>query len=209
MGKNSTIDTKERIINAAEKLFASLGFAGTSLRGIVREADVNLAAIHYHFGSKEELFSAVVQRVVQPIMEEKLRLLTILEESDKLPSVAEILTAFVTPSLQMLKQPSAECRIHAQFIARCRTEPYQVQKLAEPEFRIVQQRFLYVLTKVLSNQSPAELKWKLDLVVAMLVRTMNQMEHSEILSEDSSVKDKDIDKLVQRLVTFISYGISA
>ena len=52
MTKNSTINTKEKIINAAEKLFASMGFLGTSLRAIVREADVNLAAIYYHFGSK-------------------------------------------------------------------------------------------------------------------------------------------------------------
>ncbi|MEM1167633.1 MAG: TetR/AcrR family transcriptional regulator [Cyanobacteria bacterium P01_H01_bin.35] len=207
MGKNSTIDTKEQILNAAEKLFASLGFAGTSLRAIIREADVNLAAIHYHFGSKEELFSAVVRRVAQPIVEEQLQQLTILEESDNLPSVPEIFTAFVAPPLQMIQQGSEECRIHAQFMGRCRAEPYPVQKLAEQEFRNSQQRFLYILTKVLPDQSPTELKWKLDLVVAMLVRTLNQMEQSEILSEDNSLED--IDKLVQRLVTFISYGISA
>ncbi|MGD1807829.1 TetR/AcrR family transcriptional regulator [Dapis sp. BLCC M126] len=207
MGKNSTIDTKEQILNAAEKLFASLGFAGTSLRAIIREADVNLAAIHYHFGSKEELFSAVVRRVAQPIVEEQLRQLTILEESNNLPSVPEIFTAFITPPLQMIQQGSEECRIHAQFMGRCRAEPYPVQKLAEQEFRNSQQRFLYILTKVLPHQSPTELKWKLDLVVAMLVRTLNQMEQSEIFSEDNLVED--IDELVQRLVTFISYGISA
>lgn len=207
MGKNTSADTKEQILNAAEKLFASLGFAGTSLRAIIREADVNLAAVHYHFGSKEELFIAVVRRVAQPIVEEQLRLLTILEESDNLPSVPEIFTAFVTPPLKMIQERSEECLIHAQFMGRCRTEPHPVQKLAEPEFRSSQQRFLYILTKVLPDQPPTELKWKLDLVVAMLVRTLNQIEQSEILSENNSVED--IDNLVQRLVNFISYGISA
>jgi len=207
MGKNLTIDTKEQILNAAEKLFASLGFAGTSLRAVIREADVNLAAIHYHFGSKEELFSAVVRRVAQPIVEEQLQQLTILENSENLPSVVEILTAFVTPPLQMLQQRSEKCRIHAQFMGRCRAEPHPVQKLAEQEFRNSQQRFLYILTKVLPHQSPTELKWKLDLVVAMLMHSLNQMEQSERLSEDNSVED--IDRLVQRLVNFISYGISA
>ena len=207
MGKNSTIDTKEQILNAAEKLFASLGFAGTSLRAIIREADVNLAAIHYHFGSKEELFSAVVRRVAQPIVEEQLRQLTILEESDNLPSVPEIFTAFLAPPLEMIQQGSEEYRIHAQFMGRCHAEPHPVQKLVEQEFRNSQQRFLYILTKVLPHQSPTELKWKLDLVVAMLVRNLNQMEQSEIFSEDNSLED--IDELVKRLVNFISYGISA
>ena len=108
MTKNSTINTKEKIINAAEKLFASTGFLGTSLRAIVREADVNLAAIYYHFRSKEELFIVVVKRVAQPIVREQLRQLKILEESEKLPSIPEVLTAFVTPPLRILQQGSDE-----------------------------------------------------------------------------------------------------
>jgi len=206
MTKNSTINTKEKIINAAEKLFASMGFLGTSLRAIVREADVNLAAIYYHFGSKEELFIVVVKRVAQPIVREQLRQLKILEESEKLPSIPEVLTAFVTPPLRILQQGSDESRIHAQFMGCCRTELHPVQKKAEQEFRSTQQRFLYILTKVLPEKSPQELKWKLDLIVAMLVRTLNQIEESEMLSAYNSVEN--IDEFVQHLVTFISYGMS-
>ena len=206
MTRNSTIITKKQILNAAEKLFASLGFAGTSLRAIIREAGVSFAAIHYHFGSKEELFIAVVRRVAEPIVTEQLRQLKILEESDHLPSVSEILMAFVTPPLQMLKQGSEESRIHAQFMGCCRTELHPVHKRAEQEFRRIEQRFLYILTKVLPHKYPTELKWKLDLIVAMLVRILNKIEESEIFSENNYVED--IDQLVQRLVNFISYGIS-
>ena len=202
MSKNSTIDTKEKIIIAAEKRFASLGFTGTSLRAIVREADVNLAAIHYHFGSKEELFIAVVRRVGQPIVQEQLRQLKILEESDQLPSLPEILTAFVSPPLKMLQQGSEESRIHAQFMGCCRTELHPIHKRVEQEFRTIQQRFLYILTKVLPHKYPTELKWNLDLIVAMVVRSLNQIEESEILSDNS------IDQFIEHLVTFISYGIS-
>ncbi|NEP81816.1 MAG: TetR/AcrR family transcriptional regulator [Okeania sp. SIO3C4] len=207
MSKNSTVDTKEQILNAAEKLFASLGFAGTSLRAIIREADVNLAAVHYHFGSKEELFIATVRRVAQPIVEEQLRQLAILEDSEDLPSVSEILAALITPPLQMIQERSEECLIHAQFMGRCRTEPYPVQRLAEAEFSISQQKFLEAMRKVLPNQSPTELKWKLDLVIAMLIRVLNQIEPLESLGDKSSIED--IDDLVQRLVTFITSGISA
>lgn len=207
MSKNSTIDTKEQILNAAEKLFASLGFAGTSLRAIIREANVNLAAVHYHFGSKEELFIATVQRVAQPIVEEQLRQLAILEDSEDPPSVPEILSALITPPLQMIQERSEECLIHAQFMGRCRTEPYPVQQLAEPAFSRSQKKFLEVLGKVLPHQSPQELKWKLDLVIAMLVRVLNQIEPLEPMRDQSSMEE--VDDIVQRLVTFITSGISA
>ncbi|NES67204.1 MAG: hypothetical protein F6K24_19130, partial [Okeania sp. SIO2D1] len=69
------------------------------------------------------------------------------------------------------------------------------------------QRFLDMMQKVLPNQSPMELEWKFDLVIAMLIRVLNQIEPLEPLSEKSS--SQEIDDLVQRLVTFITFGISA
>ncbi|PJF45437.1 MAG: TetR/AcrR family transcriptional regulator, partial [Candidatus Thermofonsia Clade 3 bacterium] len=59
--------TRERILDAAERLFAERGFAGTSLRDITSEARVNLAAVNYHFGSKDELFLATVVRRLEPV----------------------------------------------------------------------------------------------------------------------------------------------
>ena len=57
-------DTKERILDAAELLFAAHGFAGTSLRAVTREAGVNLAAVHYPYGTEEDLLRAVLGRIV-------------------------------------------------------------------------------------------------------------------------------------------------
>ena len=56
------IDTKQRILDSAERLFATQGFEGTSLRTIIADAQVNLAAIHYHYHSKEALLDAVLAR---------------------------------------------------------------------------------------------------------------------------------------------------
>src|SRR6266436_9898623 len=68
-------DTKQRILDSAERLFAEYGFAGVSLRAIIADAKVNLAAIHYHYRSKEALFDAVILRRLEPINDERLALL--------------------------------------------------------------------------------------------------------------------------------------
>ena len=59
--------TKQRILDAAESLFMEHGFEATSLRSITAAAGVNLAAVNYHFGSKEELFQAVLTRRLDPM----------------------------------------------------------------------------------------------------------------------------------------------
>jgi AcrR family transcriptional regulator len=64
-----------------ERLFAEHGFVGTTLRHVVSQAEVNLAAVHYHFGSKEELFRAVVARFARPVVERELGLLSQLKSS--------------------------------------------------------------------------------------------------------------------------------
>ena len=58
----TAFSTKDRILGAAEELFAQHGFAGTSLRQVTSRADVNIAAVNYHFGSKENLVNEVFRR---------------------------------------------------------------------------------------------------------------------------------------------------
>src|SRR5215470_418761 len=75
----TSADTKTRILDAAEALFTEHGFEATSLRQLTTAAGVNLAAVNYHFGSKEELFQAVLTRRLDPMNQERLDLLTGLE----------------------------------------------------------------------------------------------------------------------------------
>jgi AcrR family transcriptional regulator len=92
-------DTRTAILNAAEAVFAEVGFARASIRRIVRQAGVNLAAIHYHFGSKAGLIEAVIQRRVAPVNERRLRLLDSLERAHprgRLP-LEPVLEAFLRP----------------------------------------------------------------------------------------------------------------
>ncbi len=95
-----TARTRTRILDAAERLFGEHGVKATSLRSITSEAEVNLAAINYHFGSKEGLVHEVLNRLVGPVNEERLRRLDVLLDANPKPELEEILEAFVYPPLE-------------------------------------------------------------------------------------------------------------
>src|SRR5882724_9640976 len=82
--------TKARILDAAEALFMEHGFEATSLRSITAAAAVNLAAVNYHFGSKEELFRAVLTRRLDPMNQARVALLDRFEaEAGEVPVSCE------------------------------------------------------------------------------------------------------------------------
>src|SRR5579872_4743200 len=97
------LDTKIRILNAAEKLFGLKGFDATSLRDITAEAQVNLAAVNYHFQSKDSLINAIIERRLEPV--NRLRL-EMLEAAGSSPSVEQVVEAFLAPVLMMEVLPA-------------------------------------------------------------------------------------------------------
>src|SRR6187431_1863068 len=101
------VETKTRLLDAAESLFMEHGFEATSLRAITAAAGVNLASVNYHFGSKEELFQAVLTRRLDPMNQERLDLLTRLEhEAGSAPLRCDrILSAMFVPALRLARDP--------------------------------------------------------------------------------------------------------
>lgn len=88
--------TKDHILDIAERHFAVYGFAGTSLRGIIKEAKINVAAIAYHFGDKESLFTAVIERFALPVVQQQLECLDA-EMAMARPKLTNVLLAFYKP----------------------------------------------------------------------------------------------------------------
>jgi len=101
-------DTKQRILDAAEGLFAREGFHSTSLRAITGEAQANLAAVNYHFGSKESLLQSVLERRLVPLNE--LRRKNLEEERQaarsegRRPRAGEVLRAFIEPTIRVREE---------------------------------------------------------------------------------------------------------
>src|ERR1039458_5979553 len=100
------IDTRQKILDAAERLFGEQGYGATSLRHIIAEAGVNLAAIHYHFGTKEELLDQLIMRKGGPVNAERLALLDALEAKakGKAVPVEKLLEAFLGPPLMRVSK---------------------------------------------------------------------------------------------------------
>jgi len=198
----SASDTKTQILDAAEELFAEFGYAGTTLRAVVRSAGVNIAAVHYHFGSKEELFRAATARLAGPIVAGQLeRLAAIPEET---PTVEAILTAFLAPPLELIGDNSASLKC-AQFFGRGRSETAPVQQIAKQEFRESETNFLNALERALPYCSRAELTWKLDLVIAALIRTLTEAFQPHGLLQDRS--PESVETAIAALVAFLAPGM--
>jgi len=100
-------ETRTRILDAAEELFMQHGFEATSMRQLTAKAGVNLAAVNYHFGSKDALIEAVFRRRLDPMNAARIAELEKLEG----PSPEAIIRAFIGPGLRLLEDAKVAAAI--------------------------------------------------------------------------------------------------
>jgi AcrR family transcriptional regulator len=147
-------DTRERLLDVAEDLFAEQGISGTSLRELTRAADANLAAVHYHFGSKEGLLDAVVERRAEPINRERLEALDALEARETPPVVEDVLWAMLAPGVRTLRELPESGQKLQRLIARINAQPAEiVEPLYRRHFGEVGQRLVRALQSALPEHS--------------------------------------------------------
>lgn len=119
--------TKTRILDAAETLFISGGFESLSMRQITSAAGVNLAAVNYHFGSKDALIQAVLSRQLDPLNEQRVTMLDKFEREQGGSLTCEhVLAAMFLPAVRMFKGDSAQSGRYLQFLGRAYTDPSAV-----------------------------------------------------------------------------------
>lgn len=154
-------DTKERILNAAERLFAEEGFAGTSLRAVTAAAGVNLAAVNYHFHSKEVLFQEVVQRRLGALATERLRRLDALQKSGQELSLETLLDAYLMPVFELFAEQGEQGPILRRFLMRVIAEPNpRIQQIVITSAQEMAAAYMSAFAQVLPDLSPAELWWR-------------------------------------------------
>ena len=194
------VDTKARILDSAEKLFGMNGFEATSLRDITTAADVNLAAINYHFQTKDSLIDAIVARRIEPVNKKRFELL---EAAGKNPTVEQILTAFMDPVMQV----KADAVVP--LIGRILSNPELfVERVFHKHLAPVSQRFVEALSKALPELPPSELLWRLHFSVGVLTHTMLWGRiFPKITNGVCDISDRQA--LVDRAVRFVAAGFRA
>ena len=202
------MNTKDRILDTAERLFARDGFEATSLRAITAEANVNLAAVNYHFQSKEALVQAVIGRRMGPVNARRLALLDAYEaEAGDAPVPLEkIMDAFLRPIVELVGSHAHE---FVPLIGRLYTEPgeFAVQ-LFKQQFEQLARRFVPALQRALPELPRVELVWRLHFAIGALAHTMAASKMLEMMSS-GSCEISDVEGTLTRLKAFVLAGLAS
>jgi AcrR family transcriptional regulator len=205
------LDTKERILDAAERLFAERGFAGTSLRSVTKAAGVNLAAIHYHFGAKETLLHQVFARRAAPMNQERLRRLDEMEKTAQGRSlrVEEILDAFLRPVMHLQRDLAAEGEVWGRLIGRVYSEPIDlVEAVLKDQFFEVGRRFTEALIRALPDVPAAEIHRRMQFVIGVLTHSLTGLHRMAGLREFGS-ESVDAESSFESMLAFLTAGFQA
>jgi AcrR family transcriptional regulator len=197
------IDTKEKILDSAERLFGEQGYGATSLRHIIAEAGVNLASVHYHFGSKEELLDAVVVRKLAPINQERLALLDAAERAAAGAPVPieDFLDAFLKPAVMRAGQDPEFCKL----MGRLHGEGLMA-RMAAKNFREIALRFLGGMRRALPELPDEEAVWRIHFMIGAMAQTLQGPPEYPGMPAGNLA---DPEALLRRLVTFLSAGFRA
>jgi len=201
-------DTRESLLDAAESLFSEHGIQAASLRQITQQAGANLAAVNYHFGSKDGLVRAVFSRRLRPMNEARQRQLegVDLEADDALE---QVLRAFLEPLLRLISERPEGVRGFARLMGRAWSEPSEeVRTIIIEEIRDTIDRFMAAFRKILPHLPDGDLMWRFHFVAGAMGHTVSC---SYVLDRYAGGKchTGDPDEILDQLVRFLAAGMRA
>ncbi|GAB4152806.1 MAG: hypothetical protein Fur0037_21620 [Planctomycetota bacterium] len=196
-------DTRNAILDAAEDLFARSGFEATSLRAITKKADVNLAAVNYHFGTKENLAKAVLSRRFAFVNEERFRRLDALEANGGASRAEDILRAFLEPAMMLGDCGGKVCAMVGRLLGE---QPPFLRPYLVSEMRAVMERFVDALARALPKAPRSSLSWRLAFTAGALVHTLL---HARVMATMWDQKEVDTMAVLEELVGYALGGLSA
>jgi AcrR family transcriptional regulator len=206
----STEQTRSRLLDAAETLFIEHGLEGTSLRAITSAANANLAAVNYHFQSKEGLIEAVFDRRIKPLNRERIRRL---DEAARAaaPAPAEleqILGAFLAPALQLRASQDPGEANFLRLLGRVFSDPGDIKVVVLGQFRPTAQRFVAALTQALPDVPRPELLWRLHFLIGSLAHATAAGELIRLMSGGDCDPD-DAEGILHHLTVYAAAGFRA
>lgn len=207
----SQIDTKEKILDVAEELFAVKGYKGTSLRMITAAAEVNLAAVNYHFGAKEGLVEAVISRRLGPLNDQRCQrlggVLAAAAAVGRRPGLPAVLLAFIEPTL-LLPESAPGAKNFVTLVGRAMADTDETARrifvqLMAPAISQLHEAVARALPHI-----PAEiLYWRLNFLIGALSHTLRCIDKCPLPMAEAVPQDAR--SLVKMLMPFVTAGMEA
>lgn len=198
----SVRDTRTRILDTAEHLFGEQGLERVSIRDITERAKVNVAAINYHFGGKDDLIAAVFERRLTPLNAARLEMLAEAERKAgrRAPAVEAIVEALVIPSMKCC---AGESSALPKLMGRCLTETRpETEAFLMKQFEPMAQRFRKAFQSALPRLSEADVYWRMKFAFGAL--------HHWLLTHDRFIpgwaERSPVEAQVRKLIGFIAAG---
>ncbi|MGO4575408.1 TetR/AcrR family transcriptional regulator [Cupriavidus sp. 2TAF22] len=191
-GKRTAGDTKARILDATERLFIEVGYEATSLRQVTSRAIVNLAAVNYHFRSKEIMMQAVLGRRLDPLNARRLAVLDACEARwpGKQIRCEHVMGALFVPALQMAREPETGGPSFMRLLGRVYsdTSPF-IQSYLLGHYAPVFGRFSDAFARALPEIPPQELGWRLNFALKALAGVLAGDELGKLLPAFTQGRD--------------------
>lgn len=207
----ATGDTKARILDAAENIFIECGFEAMSLRQITSRAAVNLAAVNYHFGSKEALIHAMLSRRLDRLNDERLNLLERFDAQLGPGLTCEhVLGAMFIPALHLSRDPQAGGRAFLKLLGRAYTDPSAfIHHFLNGHYASVAERFFDAFQRSLPHLPREELGWRLHFALGALSSVLAGADTDNLIAEFSQGQTMSDSQLITRLASLMVAALKA
>ena len=203
-------ETRTRILDVAEELFMQHGFEGTSMRLLTAKAGVNLAAVNYHFGSKDALIEAVFRRRLDPMNAARIAELDKLEAEQRAPSPEAIIRAFIIPGLKLMEDGRNGGRNFTRLLGRTYSEPNKlVRQLIGQMYAPAMQRYKAALERALPQMPREELVWRMHFMFGTVAYTLAATDTVQLIAGCKPEDRYDAALLEERLTAFLAAGLDA
>jgi AcrR family transcriptional regulator len=173
--KKAPAETREKVLEVAERLFAERGLDAVSIRDIITAAEANLGAVNYHFGTLDRLIEAVFERRLIPSTQERLRALEAVERAagDQPPKLEAVLEAIFRPVVEEAMDPKRGGATFGKLMARCFVDPNPaMEKVMRSHFTAVVKRFDAALSRAMPDLSPEDVFWRMHLLMGGLHQSL-------------------------------------
>ena len=204
-------DTKSRILDAAETLFIECGYEAMSLRQITSRAEVNLAAVNYHFGSKEALIHSMLSRRLDQLNQERLKLLDRFDTMLGARLTCEhVLGAMFIPALRLSRDPRVGGKAFLRLLGRAYTDPSSfIRDFLNGHYASVAERFFDAFQRALPHLPREELGWRLHFAIGALSGVLAGTDTDSLISEFSQGKSMNDLQLIARLASLMVAALKA